>query len=185
MPRAGVHQLARRGQRERAADVPAVDHLRAHAAIRLASAYFVPDDLSRSTALVDAREARRARCEIILPGEHIDTDVVRRASRARWGPLLEAGVEIYEYQPTMFHCKVMIVDDLWVSVGSTNFDNRSFRLNDEANLNVFDAAFAQRQSAVFSDDLKRSRRITLEEWESRPWREKLVEHASAILRSQL
>ena len=110
---------------------------------------------------------------------------MRRASRAPWGELLRAGAEIYEYQPTMFHCKVMVVDDLWVSVGSTNFDNRSFRLNDEANLNVYDAAFAQRQSAVFRADLKRSRRITLEEWENRPWSEKLVEHASAILSSQL
>jgi cardiolipin synthase A/B len=123
--------------------------------------------------------------QLIVPGEKIDTEVVRRASRAQWGRLLRAGAEIYEYQPTMFHCKVMIVDDLWVSVGSTNFDSRSFNMNDEANLNVYDAAFAQRQSAVFEQDLKRSRRISLEEWENRPWREKLIEHASAILSSQL
>jgi cardiolipin synthase len=70
---------------------------------------------------------------------------VRRASRAKWGPLLEAGVNIYEYQPTMHHTKVMVVDDYWVSVGSTNFDNRSFRFNDEANLNVIDEGFARAQ----------------------------------------
>ena len=97
----------------------------------------------------------------------------------------EAGVEISEYQPTMFHCKVMVVDDLWVSVGSTNFDNRSFRLNDEANLNVYDGKFAQQQTAIFNEDLKKSRRITLEQWQSRPWQDKLLEHAAALFRSQL
>ena len=66
------------------------------------------------------------RVQLILPGEHMDRGFVRRASRSRWGPLLRAGVEIYEYQPTMYHCKVMIVDELWTSVGSTNFDSRSF-----------------------------------------------------------
>jgi len=151
--------------------------------IRLASAYFVPDDLS-VRSIVDAAK-RGVKVEIILPGEHIDTHVVRRASRARWGPLLEAGVSIYEYQPTMFHCKVMIVDELWVSVGSTNFDNRSFRLNDEANLNILDAEFARGQSAVFEKDKQRSRQVTLTEWKHRPLSEKLREHAAALLRWQL
>lgn len=151
--------------------------------IRLSMSYFVPDEVSLDS-FVDALQ-RGVRVQLIVPGEKIDTEVVRRASRAQWGRLLRAGAEIYEYQPTMFHCKVMIVDDLWVSVGSTNFDSRSFNMNDEANLNVYDAAFAQRQSAVFEQDLKRSRRISLEEWENRPWREKLIEHASAILSSQL
>ena len=94
-------------------------------------------------ALVDALQARRARCRSSRPGEHIDAETVRSASRATWGELLAAGAEIYEYQPTMYHCKVMIVDELLVSVGSTNFDNRSFRLNDEANLNIYDAEFAR------------------------------------------
>jgi cardiolipin synthase len=125
------------------------------------------------------------RIRVIVPGGKIDTEVVRKASRARWGKLLEAGVEISEYQPTMFHCKVMVVDDLWVSVGSTNFDNRSFRLNDEANLNVYDGKFAQQQTAIFNEDLKKSRRITLEQWRNRPWQEKLLEHTAALLRSQL
>jgi cardiolipin synthase A/B len=151
--------------------------------IRLSMSYFVPDDVAIDS-FVEALK-RGVKVQLILPGGHIDTEVVRRASRATWGRLLRAGAEIYEYQPTMFHCKVMIVDDLWVSVGSTNFDNRSFAVNDEANLNVYDAAFAQRQSAVFEQDLARSRRISVEEWENRPWREKLVEHASAILSSQL
>jgi len=151
--------------------------------IALASAYFVPDAIT-SQALVDAMK-RGVEVRLILPGPIIDTDVVRRASRATWGPLLEAGAKIHEYQPTMFHCKVMIVDGLLVSVGSTNFDVRSFRLNDEANLNVYDEAFAARQLAVFEQDLKRSRRITLEEWRSRPYHEKLIEHAASLLSPQL
>ena len=87
---------------------------------------------------------------------------------------------MYEYQPTMYHCKVMIVDQLLTSVGSTNFDVRSFRLNDEANLNVYDAAFAQRQSQVFEADLKQSRRITYESWKNRPFADKVHEHFFAL-----
>jgi cardiolipin synthase len=79
----------------------------------------------------------------------------------------------------------MIVDALWVSVGSTNFDTRSFSTNDEANLNVFDRGFARAQERIFADDLERSRRISLEEWEKRPWSEKLWEHSMGLLSSQL
>jgi cardiolipin synthase len=151
--------------------------------IRIASAYFVPDDLSVRT-LVDARR-RGVGVEIIVPGEHIDRGVTRRASRSRWGPLLEAGAAIYEYRPTMYHCKIMIVDDRWTSVGSANFDNRSFRLNDEANLNVYDADFARKQADVFQRDKEQSRRFTLEEWRNRPWPEKLYERLAGLGRSQL
>ena len=155
----------------------------AERSIDLSVAYFVPDELTR-TLLLDALE-RGVHVRFITPGEHIDTDTVKAASRATWGPLLQAGAEIYEYQPTMYHCKVMIVDQLLVSVGSTNFDNRSFRLNDEANLNVYDAAFAKRQSEVFEEDIKRSRRVTYEAWLNRPLREKAHEKLTGWLRSQL
>jgi cardiolipin synthase len=151
--------------------------------IDLAMAYFVPDDLSEM-ALIDAIK-RGVKVRIILPGPYTDTEVLRTASHAKWGRLLRAGAEIYEFQPTMFHCKVMVVDGLWSTVGSTNFDNRSFRLNDEANLNVLSASFAQRQTAIFNDDLKRSRRITYEEWEHRSWKEKLSERVEGLLDSQL
>jgi cardiolipin synthase len=151
--------------------------------IDLAMAYFVPDDLSEM-ALIDAIK-RGVKVRIILPGPYTDTEVLRTASHAKWGRLLRAGAEIYEFQPTMFHCKVMVVDGLWSTVGSTNFDNRSFRLNDEANLNVLSASFAQRQTATFNDDLKRSRRITYEEWEHRSWKEKLSERVEGLLDSQL
>ena len=155
----------------------------AERSIDLSVAYFVPDDLTRKL-LMDAL-ARGVRVRLVTPGEHTDTETVKAASRATWGELLQAGAEIYEYGPTMYHCKVMIVDQLLVSVGSTNFDNRSFRLNDEANLNVYDAAFAQRQTQVFEDDIKRSRRVTYEAWLERPWSEKLHEKMTGLLRSQL
>ncbi len=151
--------------------------------IDLEMAYFVPDDLSEN-ALIDAMK-RGVRLRMILPGPHTDTEVLRTASHGKWGRLLAAGAEIYEFQPTMFHCKVMVVDGLWSTVGSTNFDNRSFRLNDEANLNVLGRDFAARQTGVFNDDLKRSRRVTYAEWESRPWTQKVLERIEGVLDSQL
>lgn len=151
--------------------------------IDLSSAYFVPDDLTVG-ALVAAMQ-RGVRLRIITPGPIIDSQTVRGASRAAWGPLLEAGAEISEYQPTMFHCKVFTVDGLLVSVGSTNFDNRSFRLNDEANLNIYDEAFAAEQTAQFEADLRLSKRLTYEAWKDRPLREKAMEHLAALLSSQL
>ena len=147
--------------------------------INLSSAYFVPDELARD-ALVAAVK-RGVRVRIVTPGPHTDVETVRRASRALWGELLEAGAEIYEYQPTMYHCKIMIVDEKFVSVGSTNFDPRSFSLNDEANLNVFDHAFAQQQNATFDKDIAQSKRMTFEQWKNRPWTAKLWEHSAALL----
>jgi len=151
--------------------------------IDLSSSYFVPDELSRDTLVAALRRGVRVR--IITPGPHIDSETVRRASRALWGDLLEAGAEIYEYQPTMFHCKVLVVDGLVASVGSTNFDERSFRLNDEASLNVYDAAFAAHQVEVFERDLKSSRRISIAEWRDRPLVEKVWEHAAALIGPQI
>jgi len=155
----------------------------AERSIDLASAYFVPDDLARK-ALTDAM-ARGVRVRIITPGKHMDAETVRRASRSRWGPLLSAGAEIHEYQPTMYHCKVFIVDGLLVSVGSTNFDPRSFHLNDEASLNIYDAEFARQATEDFERDLTRARRISLAEWENRPLREKIMERLASLLGSQL
>lgn len=151
--------------------------------IDIANAYFVPDDLSLDTMVAALRRGVRVR--IITPGKHTDSEIVRQASRARWGRVLEEGVEIYEYQPTMYHCKVMIVDSLWTSVGSTNFDTRSFRLNDEANLNILDSEFAAHQARIFEDDVKQSRQITYQMWQDRPWKDKLREPFIGLFRSQL
>jgi cardiolipin synthase A/B len=155
----------------------------AEKSILLANAYFVPDDLAIRTLI--AAKQRGVGIQIIVPGNRTDMPMARRASRACWGPLLEAGIEIYEYQPTMYHCKVMIVDGLWTSVGSTNFDNRSFRLNDEANLNISDKHFADEETRKFEADKRKAKRITLSEWRNRPFNEKLREWLSALLRSQL
>jgi len=151
--------------------------------IHLSSAYFVPDDLTLEALVAAAK--RGVKVKIITPGKHMDAETVRRASRARWGELLRANIEIFEYQPTMYHCKVLVVDGLWLSVGSTNFDNRSFSLNDEANLNVTDMAFAARQIEIFEQDVARSKAITYVEWQRRPWAEKLIEHSASLLRLQL
>lgn len=151
--------------------------------IKLQAAYFVPDDLAIET-LVTARQ-RGVTIEIIVPGPHTDSEIVKGASRSRWGPLLDAGVLVYEFQPALYHCKVLIVDDLWVSVGSTNFDNRSFRLNDEANLNVYDAAFAAEQAAVFEIDKSVSRLMTREEFKERSRGKKIFDALTGLLRHQL
>jgi cardiolipin synthase len=146
--------------------------------IRLANAYFVPDDLT-VRALADAHK-RGVHVTIIVPGPHIDERVVQQASRAHWGDMLKAGIELYEFQPTMFHCKQMIVDDLWVTIGSSNMDNRSFRLNDEANINVLDPVFAADQIHEFEEDKKRSKQVTYDQWEHRPLGEKIGDAFSTI-----
>ncbi len=155
----------------------------AESSIDISASYFVPDDLTRRTLLEALRRGVRVR--VIVPGEHMDVELVRAASRAHWGELLAAGAEIHEYAPTMYHCKIFTVDGTLVSVGSTNLDNRSFALNDEANLNLYDAEFAQRMTAVFEVDLSRARRITLEAWRARPLKERAAEWLARPFESQL
>lgn len=151
--------------------------------IDLSAAYFVPDDLTMR-ALIEALR-RGVKLRIVVPGEHIDSDAVRGASRAEWGPLLGAGAIIAEYGPTMYHAKVMIIDGLLTSVGSTNFDNRSFRLNDEATLNIVDKDFASRQTASFEADLALSHQVSLAAWQDRPLRERLGDAIASIIGTQL
>jgi cardiolipin synthase len=145
----------------------------------IASAYFVPDPMAR-VALVAALK-RGVRVRVITPGRKIDQQTVRHASRALWGELLEAGLEMYVYQPTMYHCKMVVADGLLSSVGSTNFDPRSFHLNDEANLNVYDREFAAHLTQVFEEDLRRCTRVTLQDWQRRPPLEKARERVAAWL----
>jgi cardiolipin synthase len=151
--------------------------------IDLSAAYFVPDTLTLQ-ALVDALK-RGVKLRIVVPGKHIDSDAVRGASRATWGPLLSAGATIAEYGPTMYHCKVMVVDGLLTSVGSTNFDNRSFRLNDEATLNIVDKAFASAQTTAFESDLALAHRVSYAEWQARPARERFGEWLASVIGTQL
>jgi cardiolipin synthase len=155
----------------------------ARRSILIANAYFIPDNLAVAM-LVSARQ-RGVKVQILLPGDEGDSTVARHASRSRWGPLLEAGVEIFEYKPTMFHCKVMIVDGLWSSVGSTNFDSRSFRLNDEVNLNLLDAGVARALTAVFDRDRAQSRAVSLEGWRGRGWVTRFTDFTVGLVRAEL
>ena len=151
--------------------------------IDISAAYFVPDKLTRDGIVAALKRGVKVR--ILVPGPFIDSQIVRKASRAKWGAMLQAGAQIYEYQPSMFHCKLLVVDRLLVSVGSTNFDNRSFRLNDEANLNVYDKTFAAHILTVYEKDLQRARLVTYAEWKDRPWTDKFVEKVSSMFSSQM
>jgi cardiolipin synthase len=129
--------------------------------LRIENAYFLPDDLVRKELVAAAK--RGAEVEIIVPGKNIDQKLVRAASRRHWPELLDAGIKIYEYEPTMLHTKLLIVDDKFVSVGSGNFDNRSIRLNDEANLDVLSSDFAAQQIRLFDIDKGNSHQVTSSE----------------------
>jgi cardiolipin synthase len=155
----------------------------ARKSIRLSASYYVPDELT-TQEFIEACQ-RGVEVEIIVPGARTDSPIVKHASRGQWGPLLKAGVRIYEYQPTMFHCKSMIVDDIWVSVGSANFGNRSFRLNDESNLNVYSREFAEEQIRIFNDDKRQAREVTYEDWKKRSLWKRFLEVVTAPFRAQL
>ncbi len=150
--------------------------------IYINSPYFLPDPSVRK-ALGQA-VGRGVSVKVIAPGSHADHLMTRRASRRLYGELLEAGVEVYEYQPAMIHAKVLIIDSAWSVVGSTNFDNRSFGLNDEVNLAARCRPLAARLCEDFSRDLEQSRRVTLEEWNRRPLSERIVEFLGRIIERQ-
>jgi cardiolipin synthase A/B len=155
----------------------------AESSIDIEAAYFVPDPLMTGE-LIKARR-RGVRIRILLPDKHIDSETVRVASKRAWGPLLESGAEIYEYDPTMLHCKMLIFDRLMVSVGSTNFDMRSFELNDEASLNVYSETFAGEMTDVFEKDMAAADPYSLDQWQHRPWLQKVAERILIPIRSQL
>src|SRR5919106_1653359 len=127
---------------------------------------------------------RGVRVVALTPGK-IDHKLVYWASRSGFEPLLLGGIEIYEYQAALMHAKTMVVDGIWATVGSTNLDNRSFALNEEINLIVYDTTVAGRLEKVFAEDLKHSKRLTYEAWKSRPWKEKFLEFFTIPLKEQL
>ncbi|MCA1779105.1 MAG: phospholipase D-like domain-containing protein [Xanthomonadaceae bacterium] len=155
----------------------------AESTIDLAASYFVPDKLLIE-ALIAAR-GRDVRVRILMPGPYMDSLSVKIASRTDWGELLHAGAEIHVYQPTMLHTKLLVIDTEFVSVGSTNFDIRSIRLNDEASLNVYNSDFATQMTAAFEADLLEAEEYFLDRWKSRPLREKFSEKILLPIRSQL
>lgn len=150
--------------------------------ICISSPYFLPD-ASMLKELIRAVQ-RGVKLRIIVPGKKSDHLLTRSSSQSFYSKLLEAGAEIYEYQPSMMHAKILIVDALWSVVGSTNFDNRSFGLNDEVNMAVRDAELSLRLEQDFAADLTVSRRITLEAWKKRPVLERAFEGLGRIVQKQ-
>lgn len=135
--------------------------------IRISTPYFVPDKIAISQ-LLEAR-ARGVEIDLLIAGKNTDSYLVRRVSRLSWRALIEGGVRIHEYAPTFLHAKLVIIDECWVSVGSANFDERSFRLNDEANLNVYDAGFVAEQTRIFEADCADARQVTLADLDRMGW----------------
>ena len=145
----------------------------------VANSYFVPDDDFRKL-LVSARK-RGVDVRILTVSDETDVKTTLWAGRGRYDQLLEAGIRIYEYQPTMMHSKTFIVDGVWGSIGSMNFDNRSLAFNNESNFVFLDRDFGAELDATFMDDLTRSKEISLSEWRRRPWRDKLLEWGAGLL----
>ncbi len=145
----------------------AADH-----SIHISTPYFLPDRALRRALLESAR--RGVGITVIVPGRKTDQKWVRLASRRMWGQLLEAGVRIFEYRETMTHMKLLVADELWSVLGTTNIDNRSFEHNDEVNVAMRDRGLAARLLEDYARDLADSREITLERWRRRPAWEKFV-----------
>jgi len=154
----------------------------AQRSIHITNPYFVIDARMRD-ALVAARR-RNVRVLVLVPGA-IDHNIVRQASRRQFGELLKAGVEIYEYLPALLHSKTMVIDGVWATIGSTNLDNRSFAVNDELNVIVYNRQVAQRLENAFGDDLAHSRRVTFQAWKKRGLTARLLETLALPIRDLL
>lgn len=155
----------------------------ARSSIDLEAAYFVPDALTAQT--LQAALKRGVQVRLVVPGPYVDSAMVRSASQSQWGAMLQAGARMYRFQPAMLHNKLMIVDRYLTIAGSANFDNRSFKLNDESNINVYDRAFAEHMTAVVERDIAQSRPLTLAQWRARPWHRKLQDWLASLVSDQL
>jgi cardiolipin synthase len=151
--------------------------------IYISNAYFVPD--SDTLRALEGAVRRGVDVRVIVPGEITDVPIVREASRMHYDLMLRRGIRIFEFQPTMMHAKTMVVDGIWSTVGSSNFDERSFRLNDEVNVNIYSEEIAQQMEAMFFQDLARSEEITLRKWFRRPRWSRVKEALADVLKPQL
>ena len=150
--------------------------------IHITNPYFVPDEKMIST-LVGA-SAQGVQVVLIIPGA-IDHNLVRQASRSEFGRLLKSGIRIYEYRPALLHAKTMVIDGVWATIGSTNLDHRSFALNEELNLAVYDVKTAQRLEKIFEQDLANSRPVTYKKWSRRGLPSRVLELLALPLREQM
>lgn len=155
----------------------------ARSEIIIQNPYFAPD--RNLVDLLVKMVHRGVVVHLMVPGEQTDAPFVRRAGCSLYRPLLEAGVRLYEFNRTLIHQKVVIVDDVWIHIGSTNFDARSLALNEEVGLGLLDSQLAAQLKSAFFDDLNSSREINLEEWLKRPWRLKLFDWFAYSLRTQI
>jgi cardiolipin synthase A/B len=144
----------------------------------VANSYFVPDDDFRK--LLKQARARGVDVRILTVSSNTDVKTTWWAGRSRYEELLRAGIRIYEYQPSMMHAKTFIVDGLWGSIGSMNFDNRSLAFNNESNFVFLDKPLGAEMDSVFLDDLTRSKEITLAEFQRRPFYDRLIEWGAAV-----
>ena len=151
--------------------------------IHINTPYFLPDN-SLANEFARAIHERGVEIKVIVPGRRSDLWLTRTSSRGKYGALLKAGLRIFEYQPSMIHAKILLVDGLWGVVGSTNCDYRSFGINDEVNLAVRDANFVQRLAADFAKDLADSREMTYEKWSHRGIFERVPEFFGGFLERQ-
>lgn len=155
----------------------------ARRSIWVSNAYFIPD---RDTInALEGAVRRGVDVRVIVPGRFTDVPIVRSASRFQYERLLRRGIRIFEYQGTMMHAKTMVVDGIWSTIGSSNFDDRSFRLNDEVNVNIYDEAIGTQLEEIFQEDLQRSVEVRLRRWMKRPLWSRMKEKAADLIRPQL
>ena len=150
--------------------------------VMVTTPYFLPDKAFRAAIRRTIR--RGVAITVVVPGRDTDQHWVRLASRRMFGDLLRAGIRIFEYNGSMIHAKVLLIDNLWAVLGTTNLDNRSFEHNDEVNIAIRDQDVARRLRADFENDLGRCTEVTLEAWRARPFLEKLVGPVAWILERQ-
>jgi cardiolipin synthase len=152
--------------------------------ITIQNPYFLPDPDGRR-ALVEAAR-RGVRVRVMIPAAEVtDAAIVQHASHHHYGSFLEGGVELYDYQRTLLHQKVMTIDGRWSIIGSQNFDDRSFKINDEITLALWDEGVAAQLEAIFERDLRHARKVELQPWAHRPWRHRLIDFGSYLLRQQM
>jgi cardiolipin synthase len=144
----------------------------------ITNSYFVPDDDFRRM-MTDAAK-RGVDVRVLTAGDQTDVKTTTWAARARYEELLRAGVRIYEYQPAMIHAKTFVVDGLWSSIGTLNFDNRSLALNNESNLVMLDTALGNEMTAMYFSDLEHAIEIKLESFVRRPFTDKVLEWGASL-----
>lgn len=149
----------------------------------IANPYFIPD--LRTISMLSEACRRGVSVKVMLAGKHNDTWWARQNSVRLYGALLRAGVELYEFQPTMLHQKTMVLDGVWATVGTTNFDNRSFALNEETNVCFHDPALVEKMKDIFLRDLAQCRQIDLEQWLSRGCWQRIQEQIAALIEDQV